>query len=386
LTNGQYWRYVLDLLYQKLGFLPEETMTLIAGFKLDETPILVGDLVLSVGNARSSAMKKIVKLSDNCVLGWSGNRKIAEEVFFQIRTRFKMKDFTYENIYKFLINLKHKPDSSLFATIFIGWVVKNEKPICFLWRTDYPSEVFPQEGPIKAGSGSPWFADDTSLENLSEVIRGRRKEADRFPGYLPGLAAVGALGVLMRYEFVKFGNMNDKTFGMSYEILYYNGNAFKYLTDVSYFAVLVELELFDDRGTCKSMNLIHPRIKTRSNSYFTEVIQLPSLENNRTNCTAIHGPGLTNIEYNRLIKKANKRFKSKLPSKSTQVSDFYCTIFILRDSSNGNFISNLIFAECHGSNPDEESCIQSIDEETCKFKIPHKYITQECMKYKKIHK
>jgi hypothetical protein len=359
----------------------EKNMTLIAGFKVHDTPILVGDLVTSVGKERKSASKKIARLSDNCVLGWSGNRIIANEIYSELYKRYKNKKVAFDNFSAFLPTLRKKPDSAMFGTSFIGWIIENGSSTCFLWRTDYPYEVYPQDGPIKVGTGSPWFIDKTSFDNLAYLDLSFSKVE-----YSPGLAAVGALGFLMQHEFVQHTNMNDKTFGLAYEVLFYNGRFFEYMDDVSYLAFMVDVE-FSGETTNNRVNAMFPPTRVRAGDDLTEVVQLASPESTVLDLKEIFRPGLNDDEAHRIKRqrqkfiRENRHLYDRFPNVFT--SNFYCVMWILRNKFNGNHISTFIQAHSDTAPPDERTMsIAHSGIDGFNIKFPSETTIDQCSKYK----
>ena|SRR5271166_136565 len=132
----------------------ESAMSLIAGFKINHVPVLIGDFLLSSKGpsyakdqlGRSifkNAIKKTVKLADNCVLAWCGDLLAAEPIYKDLYAHFCSggRRFTKTALEDFLTTQYVYEEPTQLHADFIGWIV-DEEPFCFRWKTDYPGELF----------------------------------------------------------------------------------------------------------------------------------------------------------------------------------------------------------------------------------------------------
>src|SRR5438477_1144938 len=114
-------------------------MTLVAAYKVDDVPLLLGDFLITSGEL-SGTRKKIHFISPNFVVGWSGDLWAARPVLKALHDQFDNAHVQYGTLEKLLTQFPTEELGSLNVQI-VGWVVDDEAR-CFLWRSDYPSELF----------------------------------------------------------------------------------------------------------------------------------------------------------------------------------------------------------------------------------------------------
>jgi len=251
-------------------------MTLIAGFKINHVPVLIGDFLLNSSGpsyvknelGRSvfkNAIRKTVKLADNCVLAWSGSLLAAEPIYKDLYAHFRScgRPFTKATLEDFLTTQYVHEETTQLHAVFIGWIF-DEEPSCFLWRTDYPKEVF--YGDYKTeGTGTKYI--DAFITN-SETIEKWSERGQTLAENMQYL--LHCLSYLMQLETDEAVDIERK-FGMAYEALYFNGRSFEYLTDVNYCSARVFL---DEDGTFLHHEFIEPIFQYMGTSSFAVIVRM----------------------------------------------------------------------------------------------------------------
>jgi hypothetical protein len=153
-------------------------MTLIAGWKEQDTPCLIGDLVVSTLGpfdaphsplpTRSdlddvlprewcrqivSTCQKVYRVSDSLVIGWSGTKFAAGNIVERIFSRFSVSPVSLADLQTFFgdeIGYTNLP-----CTI-IGWVLENGNSQLFRWNSNRP-EKLETATILVEGSGSDHF-------------------------------------------------------------------------------------------------------------------------------------------------------------------------------------------------------------------------------------
>ncbi len=233
------------------------------------------------------AIRKTVKLADNCALAWSGDQIAAECVYKDIKGHFcsDKRPFTKKSLEDFLTTQYQHEESTRLRAVFIGWIV-DEEPSCFLWRTDYPGELF--YGEYKSEGTGAKYIDEflTHSETHLKWSESCHTLADNI-GHL-----LSCLSFLMQLEIGEAVDIS-RTFGVAYEALYFNGRSFEYLTDVTYCSARVFL---DDSGTFVRLEVSEPICQYRGNSSFAVIIRMwPSTREGRWDM--ILPPGLEIQDY-----------------------------------------------------------------------------------------
>ena len=125
-------------------------MTMIAGFKINEVPFLIGDFVISKSGERSELRKKLVWLSKNCAVTWTGSLLTADLVLKQLFDRFYETRISREALVEFLSCVEETPNYHI-RMIFC---LVEEAPSFFLWNSGYPVEVYDYDDLVTDGSGA----------------------------------------------------------------------------------------------------------------------------------------------------------------------------------------------------------------------------------------
>jgi hypothetical protein len=189
-------------------------MTLIAGFRAQGLPILLGDFLLTTTGRPSGLAKNRRRLRSNLVLAWTGNLLAAEFVVGALDRQLLPGRVTYQLLRRVLTGLDLSA-LGMLQVVLIGWIADDGEH-CFRWRSDYSGEVFNVEAAFE-GSGS----------SLVEAIVGSSKPAGvpQDPVKIEGalLEALYVATRLMSNEAADPGNTAGRTFGHAYELLYLQG-------------------------------------------------------------------------------------------------------------------------------------------------------------------
>jgi hypothetical protein len=253
-------------------------MTLIAAAKIEDTPALIGDFMIS-SSVKSNAgeKKKIVKLSDNCVIGWCGSDLAAQIVFVKLFHRFKDPvRISKQQVEDFFVKEASPDQKTKLHANFIGWITEAEQAYCFRWRTDYPEMVFYENRHFE-GSGAviaQLYFDNIAKQPKSSDPRAAER------------GIVDVLGHLMSCES-RATARNLKTWGVAYEALYYDGVTFKYIGPISYIYLDVTVDETLGRFTTSIGGEL---VKYRAHPSFAELIYHDPNTLNK-HMVVIHPPG-----------------------------------------------------------------------------------------------
>ncbi len=182
-------------------------MTLIAAYKEEEIPVLIGDMALMKGNERSLQKKSYI-ISPNFVVAWSGHSIVAKKVITDLRNEFINKMPTKTSIEKFFTSYK-SDDFGRLHTNFIGWIIDGE-PDCFCWNCLYPEEIFYNSFFID-GTGTKYF-ERLRSQSWQNIISVSSKKDRIILSVINGVAQA-------RFEETLYGKTWDISFGTSYDIL-----------------------------------------------------------------------------------------------------------------------------------------------------------------------
>jgi hypothetical protein len=197
-------------------------MTLIAAYRNNNIPVLIGDMALIEADIRS-LRKKVYVVSDNFAVAWTGHRIIAKKVITDLKNVFSNKVVTKASIEDFLKSYEFDDFGSLH-TNFIGWVVDDE-PHCFRWNCLYPKEVF-YDSHFVDGTGEEYFE---SLKNQP-----RQRGGSVLPIQDEAILSIINDVAYARFEESLYRGTWDLNFGASYDILAFIGGRFRYVRSIAY--------------------------------------------------------------------------------------------------------------------------------------------------------
>ena len=199
-------------------------MTLIAGYRPSGVPILLGDFLVTGGGQISSG-KKIIKISPNFVIGWTGKKFIARSVLQELQNNFGNKNVSVSQVENLLTRYSQS-DFGDHEMHLIGWIIDGE-PYCFRWNNQYPSELF--SAPFHfGGSGAETFQKMFETDYSSLVFGTRRSNIDQAI-----YTSLSRACELISDEVLDRLN-RQQGFGYAYELLYFDGAQFQYLDNVLY--------------------------------------------------------------------------------------------------------------------------------------------------------
>jgi hypothetical protein len=125
-------------------------MTLVAAIRVGGVPVLLGDTLITAGD-KQRARRKLHRISNNLVIGWTGHEIAAGLVIDALLHRFRDAQVSYGDVEAFFLHFRVKQLKPMTVHI-IGWVMDPE-PHCFRWNSDWPAEMFLEVEHI-GGSGS----------------------------------------------------------------------------------------------------------------------------------------------------------------------------------------------------------------------------------------
>jgi hypothetical protein len=209
-------------------------MTVIAAFQSNDTPVLIGDMAISANDIRTTLRKKIYWVGPNLVIGWSGSLFVATKILKSILDRFNERSVSKAEFEKFLETYRPITSGELQA-VFIGWIME-EEPHCFLWRTDYPTQVF-YDHSYSVGSGGKYFEDvmKPPVEAKGEIPDDFKDEGNVVRSNAALHETLVHTGQMFFSELMHPKEW-DQTFGFAYDILLFWQGEFRYVNRISHLA------------------------------------------------------------------------------------------------------------------------------------------------------
>lgn len=208
-------------------------MTLIAGFRSYGTPVLIGDFLITDGNAVSGLRKKVLLVSDNFALAWTGHLLAANSVVNSLQSSLDLANVTFKSV-KAILTDPATSDLGMLHVSLICWIIDDQGQHCFRWNSKYPKKLFLGET-LYDGSG----------DSFAEALAGTGLRHSSAPNSIdPAEAVKGALYVttnLMVSEMLG-PSTQSRGFGFSYEIILAREHRFEYVDDILYFAVTHDMD------------------------------------------------------------------------------------------------------------------------------------------------
>jgi hypothetical protein len=206
-------------------------MTLVAAYRELGTPVIVGDFLLSDETPETGLTKKIHRLQPNLAVGWTGSFVAAGIVLRSLYRRCLQRPLLVKrDLEDFLQSFPVKVLGKLAVTL-VGWIVDDKGEHCFLWRSDWPQDVFYADHQF-VGSGEAVF----------ERLAGRGSDANAPGPKDVATRLILSVSVLLNDEIGERKNRANR-FGHAYEVLIFDGGEFRYLDDVLFVFVDVELDV-----------------------------------------------------------------------------------------------------------------------------------------------
>ena len=293
-------------------------MTLIAGFRSFGTPVLIGDFLITTDNKMSGHKKKLLLISKNFALAWTGDELAANSVVKTLQSSLENVEINLESIEKILIHPSTSDLGKLNVTL-VCWVVDSLGEHCFRWNSDYPSELFLGES-LLDGSG----------ESYMKTLVGPKGLIEEPPVSVssPRKVVFGALSVvtkMMGHELIgpsteQFG------FGFGYELVrLVNGRKFEYVDNILYICIMHE---FNDIGFHQRSYIKGKLYKYKANKSYSVIYSYD--KNNKSIGVNIINPiggnqvKDINLEYKKILGE-NFSFPFK--------SSYYCIFELYKTSS-----------------------------------------------------
>jgi hypothetical protein len=305
-------------------------MTLVAAYRPQGVPVLLGDFLITGGEAELSR-KKICLVGPNFVIGWTGRQFLAAPILKALFEEFGGKSVTMSEIEKFLTN---RPNEELLTKrqmeefsreiplYLIGWVI-DDHPHCFRWNITWPTELFYEPFQV-AGSGEAKFRELITRETLGGSWGARRTNVDQ--------AIYSALSKATElYSDEVLERMNRRQgFGYAYELLYLDGNAFRYLDNVAYLGMDIILNPADWTGRSQPYEVWY-RYHSLGDISF---LQVTNLRNGDMRLETIHPA------FDQKPRDASFEFTA-----GSFRADYYCIYLRLQTTEGDFYQGSLVLAE-----------------------------------------
>jgi hypothetical protein len=237
-------------------------MTAIAGFRSFGIPVLIGDFLVTKPTeaaGESGLRKKLVVISDNCAVAWTGQLPAADSVIRSIQAGTIGGLITLESIYAILTDPATSEMGALSVRL-IGWVIDDRGQHCFSWNSQNAHTVLPG-APAFDGSGAASIQQLVGNVGLGPVHDGSGEGPD------PALAALQITTRLMNDELLgktKF----ELEFGFAYEVALFRNQRFEYTDNILYLAITWEL---DEAGRYAGCTFVGSLYKYRVKDNFTQI-------------------------------------------------------------------------------------------------------------------
>jgi hypothetical protein len=228
----------------------EEPVTLIVATEMSNTPILIGDILLSVtgreirphvpvptlhdvsllpeeyfySRSITGLRRKMALINSKFAVAWADRLIDAQTVLSELRTQFATGATSREELFHFLSNWQYWHGSQC---ILVGWLVDEKGPVSFKWDPASHSLTVDTH-PYVVGSGMEQFLDNA--QRLSFVQHGESVVTNVDQAIQE---ALGIAGNLLGYELL---NSNSLTalFGGGFEVVYFSDGEFWQLDKITY--------------------------------------------------------------------------------------------------------------------------------------------------------
>lgn len=242
-------------------------MTLIAAFEVQNTPVLIGDLMLSrTGVVRkhsrlptiddissildiewqrivSGTNRKVYIVHPKVAIGWAGSLFCARKVITQLKKLLKGNDeidktlisSVFQQCQEVIIDYTKSSTIDPNDLVIIGWVIlQNSESVKFEWTCE-SFEFFDSESLVARGSDTSDM-EDILKDHKYVVKRGK----DSIYGSITSVAAdcVGITSVLLGNEITTGSNI-PLLYGGGYEIIISFNGAFHFLDNILYLPIFL---------------------------------------------------------------------------------------------------------------------------------------------------
>ncbi len=233
-------------------------MTVIAAFPLYDVPALIGDLLVTARSAEEAhsylptapeaaarlpeqigariagARKKVHLIGSKLAVAWCGSQLAASGVIRRLHEAFSSTPATARALTNKFAGIDDYQGDRL-AVHIIGWLI-DPAPMCFRWNSMWPAELF--------------FADSHFDGSGEEVFAGVLSERPHASAFGPGITSPAEAAAF--FLLAKISKLIDKEiwsgetlrnrFGYGYEVVIFDGSAFRYIDQVSYLTWEVSLD------------------------------------------------------------------------------------------------------------------------------------------------
>jgi hypothetical protein len=241
-------------------------MTIIAAWKEDGIPFLLGDIMVSYidndniynhselptrddlgevlkkedGVINGQPLQKIYVISDNFVVGWSGVMLNARKIITKIWNSYNSKQVSFEEIENTLSKFDRYKESSR-AVCLIGWIFEKNNFICFKWDSASPYKLVTSNYFVE-GSGK-------------EIAKFELVTKELFSGS-PIEKVISRSAAFLREEVLTGKNL-QRRFGGGVEIITFNGERFYIIEPVTYiFMYLAETDVPENLSFFRPIRII----------------------------------------------------------------------------------------------------------------------------------
>jgi hypothetical protein len=296
-------------------------MTLVAAYRPEGIPVLIGDFLIT-GGGQESTKKKIYKVSPNFAVGWSGPAFVAAPILRSLFSEFEDKTVTRSEVEAFFTN-RPKDELSNLRFFIVGWVI-DEHPHCFLWNILCPTKLF-YEPYYVIGSGTQKFQELMTRKSMEGSWGSKRNNVEQ--------AIFSALSKATElYSDENLDRMNRRErFGHGYELLYFDGKEFKYVENIAFFGMDIYLNLDDDFSGRSQPYEFWYRYHSLSNSSFLQILNL------RTGAMTLE---LIDPVFNCRWKDAAFEFTA-----GSFIADYYCIYLQVQTTQGDAYRASLVLAE-----------------------------------------
>ncbi|NOS78441.1 MAG: hypothetical protein HOP35_10895 [Nitrospira sp.] len=305
-------------------------MTLIAGFPAYGTPVLIGDFLTSTDAGPSGHSKKVLLISDNFALAWTGHWIAANSVIRSLQSSLDVSHVTLDSVTAVLTDPETSDLGSGINVQLVGWVADARGNHCFFWDSGKPMELS-LEAPRYAGSGAK-----TALHIAGTHGLYHRSPPDEHDPHQVSRGALGVTSRLMSYEM--WGPSTKQWgFGHAYEILrLVDGRRFEYLDDTLYLPIGIEL---DEHGRYLRSKFGTAFFKYQAHGNCSIIhVHNPTTSNQEVDI--ITPPGREPAQAEEVTRDLSQRISNEGYSYPFE-SAFYCHIYQLKSP---NFVSPQFFS------------------------------------------
>jgi hypothetical protein len=282
-------------------------VTAIAGFRSFGIPVLIADFSKEA-SAEYALRKKLVVLSDNCAVAWTGHLLAADSVIKKIQSATNGDLITMESITAILTDPATTLETGVPSVRLIGWVGDGHGQHCFSWNSEYAHTVVPG-APAFDGSGV------ASIQQLVGNVGAVHDESGEAPD--PILPALQITTRLMNDELLDSTKF-ELGFGFAYEVAFVKNQRFQYADNILYLAITCDL---DQAGRYSGSTFVGSLYKYRVAENFTQI----SVYNPTTHVQERHVVEPVGF-YSRKIGEEIVQRLGANPREFPWDSDYYCVL------------------------------------------------------------